>query len=206
MGRGPPGEARPSRFAPTWTPTSPTYPQARPGSPPWVCHRTHHRYSTDCGQRLWMTVWRERSARRFDLDVEIREHVGVQPDLEVDPAELLQGLVEADLPAVDLGTRLLLHGLGDVDGRHRPEQLALGAGPRLDRDRAALELGRERLCGLAVTRIAHFAIPPHRVGLLLTPRRCLQRETTRDEIVAGVSVRDVDDVTLVAEVVDVGPE
>src|SRR5256885_14873284 len=95
--------------------------------------------------RLWTTVVDDdvdggASARRLDLDVKVGDDVGMQPELQLDAAELLQGLVEVDLPAIDLDAGLLVHGVGDVDGGHRPEQLALGAGPGLDGDRATLEL------------------------------------------------------------------
>src|SRR5438105_10854422 len=130
----------------------------------------------------------------------------MQPDLEIYAAELLQGLVEVDLPPVDLGARLLLHGIGDVDRGHRPEQPTFGAGPRLDRDRAPLELGRQRLRGLTLTSVAYFAVPPHRVGLLLTAGGCLQRQAARHEVVARVAVGDVHDVALVAEIFDIGAD
>src|SRR4051794_9453762 len=117
-----------------------------------------------------MTVWKGASARRFDLDVKVGDHVGMQADLQVDPTELLQGLVEVELPAVDLGTGLFVYGVGDVDRGDRPEQPAFGAGPGLDRDGSPFELGGERLGGFALPGVACLAVPSHRVRLLLAAR------------------------------------
>ena len=74
------------------------------------------------------------------------------------------------LAAVDLDAGLRLHRVGDVGRRDRTEQPAALAGPGLDRDRAAVELGGERLRGLAVAAVAGVAVAAHRVGLLLDSR------------------------------------
>src|SRR5205085_7274792 len=126
---------------------------------------------------LWMTVCMAVSAGLrgpFDLDAEGRGHVGVQFHLEVDPSELLQRLVERDLPAVDLRARLLVDGFRDVGRRYRTEQAALAAGARLDRHRAAVDLGGERLRGLPFTPLARVTIAAHGVGLPLRSRSRLQ--------------------------------
>src|SRR5207248_6035787 len=98
---------------------------------------------------------------------------------------------------------LFLHRLGDVGRGHRAEKAALASGSRLDGDRASLELRGKGLRALALASLACLAIAPHRVGLLLTYSRCLQRATARTEIVARVAVGDVDEIALLAQVFDI---
>src|SRR5207244_11305121 len=116
-----------------------------------------------------------------------RHHVVMQAYLHVDATELLQRLLERELAPVDLRAGLFLHRLGDVGRGHRAEKAALASGSRLDGDRASLELRGKGLRALALASLACLAIAPHRVRLLLTSRRCLQREPARNDIVARVA-------------------
>src|SRR5690242_10778952 len=113
--------------------------------------------------KLWTTavdspVDREGLARRLDLDLHGRDNVGMEPDLHLNRPELLERLVEHDLAPVDLCAGLLVHGVRDVDGRDRAEQLAFAACARLDRDGATFELRRERLRRFAVSLVARITV------------------------------------------------
>ena len=57
-----------------------------------------------------------------------------------------------------------------------------------------------------VPAVAGVAAAAHRVGLLLDARGRAQREPARHEEVAGVAVGDVDDVALLADVLDIGTQ
>src|SRR5262249_44450838 len=151
--------------------------------------------STEVWKVLWMALWTA-SARRFDLDVQVGDHVGVQTHRQINAAQLLQRLGPFDPPAIDLGAGLLQHCLCDVDGCDRTEEPALGTRARLDRDCASFELRSERLRGLSIALVARVPVAAHRVGLRLDALRRPERQPPRHQIVAGVPVGDVDQVTL----------
>ena len=68
------------------------------------------------------------------------------------------------------------------------------------------ELVGDRLRRLPLAPVAGVAAAAHRVGLLLDARGRAQREPARHEEVAGVAVGDVDEVALLADVLDVGAQ
>src|SRR5262245_1224201 len=97
--------------------------------------------------------------RHLDGDGEL--DVGVELGRDQVRAERADGLVEVDLAPVELDVRLDLDGVGDVVGRHRPEQAATLASPMADGDGLAHEPGGDLLGRRAVAGVAHGARPAH---------------------------------------------
>src|SRR6202023_93555 len=149
---------------------------------------------------------RERVLLRDDGDRDRGVDGPVEPDRNLDLAELLDGLVELPPAPVDLDTELRLHRLGQVDRGDRAEQLAALAGTRLHLDPPTTQPRGNGLGRLALAAVARLAVAAHRGRLSDGTLAGTHREPARHEEVARVSVGDVEHVALVAEVLDVFTE
>ena len=141
-----------------------------------------------------------------DRDRDRDDHLGGQADLHLGVAQLADRLVEHDLAAVELDAGLRQHGVGDVGGGDRAEELAALAGTRLHLDGLRTELRGDLLRRLAVARLLRLAAAPHRLGLRDDALGRLHRQTTRHQVVARVAVGHLEEVALLAERVDVFAE
>src|SRR5215217_1861694 len=111
-------------------------------------------------------------------------------------------LVEMDVVPVESDARLALDLGRDLGRGDTAEELALLAHARLHGDRRAGELGGDRL-GLGLRRRhANRVRPLETVGVPHPAARRLDREPTRDEVVARVAVGNLDDVAGVTELFD----
>ena len=84
-----------------------------------------------------------------------------------------------------------------------PKSLPPSPARALTSMRCAASCGTSASAASTVAHLARVAVAAHRLGLRDHTLRRLHRETTRHEVVARVPVGDVDQVTLLAEVLDV---
>src|SRR5699024_1092108 len=141
-----------------------------------------------------------------DLDGDGELHVGVQFHGHQMLSGALDRIIEADLFAIDLD--LLLGGdrIGDLGGGDRAEEPILAGRAGRDRDRVVHQGLGDLLGGLAGGGVALLTGPPHALGLVFGAGRGQERQPAGNEVVAAVSGCDLDDVTFVAEPLDIGAE
>src|SRR5690606_18842496 len=137
-----------------------------------------------------------------DVEDDLRLDLGVEADQGGVLADRLDRGGNLDLAAVQLRAAGVLDGRGDVGGGDRTEEASLLAGVRLDGHRGLLERALELLGLLEGLDLAGLATLGDRVDLLLTTLGPAGRQTTGDEVVAGVPGLDVDDVARGAEAGD----
>src|SRR5690606_1266624 len=101
---------------------------------------------------------------RADLDPQRERDVGVQRHGGRVLAGGLDRVVEVDRLAIELDLRLRLHGIGDVGGGDRAEQLALGARLGGDGDDLRDERRGDRGGRVAVAGVAQVARSAHACG------------------------------------------
>src|SRR5690625_5128020 len=132
---------------------------------------------------------------RYDLDLKASLDVVVQAHLDDVAAQRLDGLVDLDAAAVELVAAGLLDGLGDVGGGDGAEEAPACAGPHRDGDGVGLKGVAD---GRGLLGRGDLPLAPRRTDLVdlalgaLRPRR---GQPPGQQVVAGVAVLDVDDVT-----------
>src|SRR5580765_5485713 len=143
-----------------------------------------------------------RSLFARDRDLELGRHVPMQPDRYAELSQGLDRLVEPDAPALDLES-VLAEELRHVGASHRSEQArlvgslaALGKVQRLDGLRLRLGVGFELAGPTFLPRLDAFEV-------LHIRRGGVQGKLLRQEIVAGVSVGDVPNVSTPTESADI---
>ena len=117
-------------------------------------------------------------------------------------ADGLDRLRQRDGPLLEDGAAGSLHGIGNVDGRHRAEELARLAGLRRNVDGERLELLLDLIGMCGVTDLANLAGALDLRDLLLATSRPRDGESTRDEVVAAIAVLDGDDIASGTESAD----
>src|SRR5919204_1354044 len=151
---------------------------------------------------MWLDAGTTPASLLFDdPDANLRLHVGVEPHGHPVDAERLDRLVEVDHPALDLDP-LRLELVRDVGGRYGPEELALLADTRRERERNLLQARGQLLRRAAPLVLGGLEALPLARNPLEVARRRLEGDAPGKEIVAGVARRDLHDVPGLAEVVD----
>src|ERR1700712_5659646 len=126
----------------------------------------------------------------------------------VAPDGLDVSLGQVDGALVQVRAASLLDGRDDVCRTDRTEELALVArGPRGQRHGAKrLDLGLQLVGVVEVANRLHFTGPTDLVGLALGAAGRDDGEATGQQVVASVAVLDLDGVTGLAQMVDLGGE
>ena len=137
-----------------------------------------------------------------DYHLELRRHLGMQPDRNHELAEALDGLLDQDPALLDRDV-LPRQEVGEILGRHRPEQLALLrrlppllADERLDPRAEALGLGLD-------ARRLRLLLGFDLGEVLQISRRRGERALLRDQKVPRVPVRHLSHLAPAAESADV---
>jgi hypothetical protein len=126
-----------------------------------------------------------------------------QLDLDHEGAEFAQRLVEFDFAFVDSQVASLAQRVGDLLRPDRSEQLAVLAGPLVDRQHGLGEQPGRRGFALCARRFRPFLGLQAPLRLLQSARGRRLRQFARDEVVAQVARGDVDRLAALAERLDV---
>src|SRR6266508_4813242 len=145
-----------------------------------------------CGRRL----------RGHDLQVHGRLDLGVEADGHLVTADLLDGRVEVDAPAVDGGAAGALDRLDDLRRGHGAEQPALGPGLGRDHHAQRLEVCRDGAGLLEVGDLAGDLAGADALGLAHGARCGEPGQVAWQQVVATVAVGHVDDVPWGADPAD----
>src|SRR5437660_2270253 len=140
-----------------------------------------------------------------DLDRQRHLDLAVEADRHLVRAQRLDGL-DRHLAPVELDACLGLDRLGDVGRGDRAEEPPALAGPRLDFDALGRQLAGGGLRPLLLPPVTDLAGTAHRLRLALDARGGHHGQALRHEVVPGVAGGHFDQVALVAEGVDVGPQ
>ena len=153
---------------------------------------------------LTVTGWRP----LVDLDGDPELHVGVQLHRYLVGAEALDRLIEAQPASINGDLGLLGYRFGHVTRGDGTEQFGVAArpGPSRDLDHHGDQGAGHQLGRLAVLGVPQIAGPTHGIGLGGHPARGGYGVALGKQVVAGVSVRNVDDVATLAHVVEIGAE
>src|SRR5918992_1579355 len=130
----------------------------------------------------------------YDLHVDGRLDLGVEPDGEAVGAEGLDGGVQVDAAPVDGGAAGPLDRVGDLRGRDRPEQASLLAGLGGDRHLQGLEVAGDGAGLLQVGDLAGGPPCPDALGLPDRAGGGQAGQVAGQQVVAPVPVGDVDNV------------
>ena len=132
-----------------------------------------------------------------------RRDFTVQPDIHLGDAELLERLVEGDVAPVDLDSELGFHrgsAMSDdvTEPNSRPPSPARASTRTVGASWSAIACAASRSCRSRASRLRRIAS-----ACFCTPEVARNARPRGHEEVAGVAVGDVDDVALLADVLDI---